>query len=130
MKGFHRINCSPIYAYAGDYTTTTFKQELVGVASSDANNITGAGTWLDNEANGNNVLVFSTEAGNINIGVKNKFTTTGAGNGKDGWTVLRSFKLEYLGKSPRSVLQAQNEKAKAAAQALLDNGEYINVTGN
>ena len=130
VKGFHRINCSPIYAYAGDLATTTFKQELVGVASSDANNITGAGTWLDNEANGNNVLVFSTEAGNINIGVKNEFTNTGAGNGKDGWTVLRSFKLEYLGESPLSVLQAQNEAAKAAAQALLNNGEYTNVTGD
>lgn len=130
VKGFHRINCSPIYAYAGDLATTTFKQELVGVASSDANNITGAGTWLDNEANGNNVLVFSTEAGNINIGVKNEFTTTGAGNGKDGWTVLRSFKLEYLGESPLSVLQAQNKEAKAAAQALLNNAEYKNVTGN
>ena len=127
VKGFHRINCSPIYAYAGDLATTTFKQELVGVASSDANNITGAGTWLDNEANGNNVLVFSTEAGNINIGVKNDFTTVGSA---DGWTVLRSFKLEYLGESPLSVLQAQNKEAKAAAQALLNNAEYKNVTGN
>ncbi len=130
VKGFHRINCSPIYAYAGDLAMTTFKQELVGIANATAGNQTAAGTWLDDEANGNNVLVFSTKAGNINIGVKNKFTSTDHGDGKDGWTVLRSFKLEYLGKSPLSVLQAQNKEAKAAAQALLDNGEYKNVTGN
>lgn len=109
---------------------TTFKQELVGIANATAGSQTAAGTWLDDEANGNNVLVFSTKAGNINIGVKNEFTSTDHGDGKDGWTVLRSFKLEYLGESPLSVLQAQNEEAKAAAQALLNNAEYKNVTGN
>lgn len=129
VKGFHRINCSPIYAYAGDLATTTFKQELVGVASANVNDQTQAGAWLNDEANGNNVLVFSTEAGNINIGVKNEFTFTERGDGKDGWTVLRSFKLEYLGESPLSVLQAANEEAKADAQALLDNAEYNNVQG-
>ena len=130
VKGFHRINCSPIYAYAGDYTTTTFKQELVGIANATAGSQTAAGAWLDNELNGNNVLEFKTEAGNINIGVKNEFTSTDHGDGKDGWTVLRSFKLEYLGESPLSVLKAANDKAKAAAQALLDNAEYTNVTGD
>lgn len=130
VKGFHRINCSPIYAYAGDLATTTFKQELVGVASANVNDQTQAGAWLNDDANGNNVLMFSTEAGNINIGVKNEFTFTERGDGKDGWTVIRSFKLEYLGESPLSVLKAANDKAKAAAQALLNNGEYTNVTGD
>lgn len=130
VKGFHRINCSPIYAYAGDLAMTTFKQELVGIANATADSQTAAGAWLDNELNGNNVLEFSTEAGNINIGVKNEFTSTDHGDGKDGWTVLRSFKLEYLGKSPLSVLKAANDKAKAEAQALLDNAEYKNVTGD
>ncbi len=130
VKGFHRINCSPIYAYAGDLAKTTFKQELVGIANATAGSQTAAGAWLDNELNGNNVLEFSTEAGNINIGVKNEFTSTDHGDGKDGWTVLRSFKLEYLGESPLSVLKAANDKAKAAAQALLNNGEYTNVTGD
>ena len=129
VKGFHRINCSPIYAYAGELATTTFKQELVGIANATAGGQPTAGAWLDNEANGNNVLVFSTEAGNINIGVKNDFTSTEWGDGKDGWTILRSFKLEYLGESPLSVLQAANEEAKADAQALLDNAEYNNVQG-
>lgn len=130
VKGFHRINCSPIYAYAGDLAMTTFKQELVGIANATAGSQTAAGAWLDNELNGNNVLEFSTEAGNINIGVKNEFTSTDHGDGKDGWTVLRSFKLEYLGESPLSVLKAANDKAKAEAQALLDNTEYKNVTGD
>lgn len=130
VKGFHRINCSPIYAYAGDLAMTTFKQELVGIANATADSQTAAGAWLDNELNGNNVLEFSTEAGNINIGVKNEFTSTDHGDGKDGWTVLRSFKLEYLGESPLSVLKTANDKAKAAAQALLNNAEYKNVTGN
>lgn len=131
VKGFHRINCSPIYAYAGDLATTTFKQELVSIANATAGSQTAAGTWLDDEANGNNVIVFSTEAGNINIGVKNEFTSTEWGDGKDGWTILRSFKLEYLGESPLSVLKAANEEAKAAANELLDlgNNDYYYVVG-
>lgn len=131
VKGFHRINCSPIYAYAGDLATTTFKQELVSIANATAGSQTAAGTWLDDEANGNNVIVFSTEAGNINIGVKNEFTSTEWGDGKDGWTILRSFKLEYLGESPLSVLKAANDEAKAAANELLDlgNNDYNYVVG-
>ena len=97
--------------------------ELVSIGS--FNDRAGAKTWFD-EGNGVNELYFTLDntAAELTIGLV-------AGTSGDAWTLWRSFKLETFDESlAASYLEPGYTELVNEAQALLENADYVNVTGD
>lgn len=118
-------------AYTRDNMTATLHAgtnntiNLVGCGS--VNDRNEGNNWIaQGNGNGVNELTFNlTDAtSNLEIGL-----TADSSTG-DHWMCWRSFKLEYLGTNPVSLMRDRYNDALAEAETARDNTEYANVTGS
>ena len=117
-------------AYTRDNMTATLHAgtntiNLVGCGT--VNDRNGGNNWIaQGNGNGVNELTFNlTDAtSNLEIGL-----TADSSTG-DHWMCWRSFKLEYLGTNPVSLMTGRYNDALVEAETARDNTEYANVTGS